>query len=89
MKEVNVFPPFPLVACQFNMMVRVNLSTKSRYEARINVCDFYSCHNLMLFRKCSLFSGVPLVTGSLEILLILSHLGLPPPSDLFLLCTRA
>ena len=49
------------------MTAAVNLSTKSWCEARINVCDFCSCQNLMLFGKQSLFSsGVVVITDSLE-----------------------
>lgn len=34
--------------------LEVNLPTRSWRKARINACDFYSCQNLLLFRKCSL-----------------------------------
>lgn len=53
-ERTTCFLIFPLLLCQLDMMVRVNLPTKSWCEARINACDFYSCQNLLLFRKCSL-----------------------------------
>lgn len=61
----SFFSPFLLY--HLNMTAAVNLSTKSWCEARINVCDFCSCQNLMLFGKHSLFfSGVVVITDSLE-----------------------
>lgn len=60
----SFFSPFLLY--HLNMMAAVNLSTKSWCEARINVCDFCSCQNLMLFGKQSVSSGVVVITDSLE-----------------------
>lgn len=79
----SFFSPFLLY--HLNMTAAVNLSTKSWCEARINVCDFCSCQNLMLFGKQSVSSGVVVITDSLERMFFLFSLRIATSMRLDLL----